>query len=51
MRGVLPETSLLRGPVNPSLNDEAGALVADEIALLTMAAHAADRVVAALGRP
>ncbi|HQQ76422.1 MAG TPA: N-acetyltransferase [Thermoanaerobaculia bacterium] len=30
VRGVLPEASLLRGPVNPSLNDEAGALVPSE---------------------
>jgi GNAT superfamily N-acetyltransferase len=30
VRGVLPEASLLRGPVNPSLNDEAGALVPAE---------------------
>ena len=30
VRGVLPGASLLRGPVNPSLNDEAGALVPAE---------------------
>jgi GNAT superfamily N-acetyltransferase len=30
VRGVLPEASRLRGPVNPSLNDEAGALVPAE---------------------
>jgi GNAT superfamily N-acetyltransferase len=30
VRGVLPEASLLRGPVNPSMNDEAGALVPAE---------------------
>jgi GNAT superfamily N-acetyltransferase len=30
VRGVLPDASLLRGPVNPSLNDEAGALVPAE---------------------
>jgi GNAT superfamily N-acetyltransferase len=30
VRGVLPEASRLRGPVNPSLNDECGALVPAE---------------------
>jgi hypothetical protein len=30
VRGVLPDASLLRGPVNPSLNDECGALVPAE---------------------
>ncbi len=30
VRGVLPEASLLRGPANPSLNDEVGALVPAE---------------------
>jgi GNAT superfamily N-acetyltransferase len=30
VRGALPEASRLRGPVNPSLNDEAGALVPAE---------------------
>jgi hypothetical protein len=30
VRGALPEALLLRGPVNPSLNDEAGALVPAE---------------------
>ncbi|MEO8055977.1 MAG: hypothetical protein ABI768_12545 [Acidobacteriota bacterium] len=30
VRGVLPEASHLRGPVNPSMNDEVGALVPSE---------------------
>jgi hypothetical protein len=30
VRGVLPEASLLRGPVNPSMNEEVGALVPSE---------------------
>ncbi len=30
VRGVLPDASLVRGPVNPSLNDEVGALVPSE---------------------